>query len=758
MPFRFILLFSFFITSSLFSQKVGLVLSGGGASGLAHIGVLKALEENKIHVDYITGTSSGALIGSLYAIGYSPKQIEDLITSDQFLNWANGNIETKYDYFFKKQDKDASWIQFKVAIDTTIETSLPTNIINSAPVDFGLMEVFATSIAKANYNFDSLLIPFRCVASDIDKKEAVVFNKGDLGEAVRASMSYPFYLKPLQVNGRLLFDGGLYNNFPSDIMMADFNPDFVIGCNVSDNAPAPNADNVLSQIRSMMTNKTNYNLGCENGVLIKPQTNVGLFDFESAQESIDSGYASTMRQMEQIKKYVNSDQQFSTFSEKRKNYTSVNSTMYFDKIIVDGVSSKQAQYISKSILGKKEPLTLPELKQEYYKLLSDDKIKNLFPKAVLNKSNGLYDLKLNAQKEKQFMLAVGGNFSNRPISTGFIGVQYNYLGKSALGIYANTYFGRLYSSAKVKSRWDVPAKLPFFIQPMVTYNRWDYFKSQEFFFEDVKPSYLIQTEQYAELSAGTPAVLNGRISFGGAVSNILNEYYQTDKFLQQDTADRDEFKLMSAFIGYENNSLNRKMYANAGNYFSFKARYVSGSEINTPGSTGIDKLKTDFARDWIQLKMMYEKYFFYRGTVKLGVQLEGVYSTQPHSVNYASTILAAPSFQPTQESKTLFLDEYRAHKYIAGGLKNIITIKKNIDLRLEAYIFLPYEAILKAPDLKSFYGTPLATKHYAASVAAVYNSPVGPLSVSVNYYDREVAPVTFLFHFGYILFNKRSLE
>src|ERR1017187_10024856 len=113
-----LLLFVFYFFPSAFAQKVGLVLSGGGASGLAHIGVLTALEENKIPVDYISGASIGAYVGALYSIGYSPKQIEDIVLSDGFRNWAYGNIDKKYVYYFKKKDNNASWISLKLSLDT----------------------------------------------------------------------------------------------------------------------------------------------------------------------------------------------------------------------------------------------------------------------------------------------------------------------------------------------------------------------------------------------------------------------------------------------------------------------------------------------------------------------------------------------------------------------------------------------------------------------------------------------------------------
>lgn len=203
------------------AQKVGLVLSGGGASGLAHIGVLKALEENHIPIDYITGTSMGAMIGSMYAMGFSPAQIETLVKSESFRNWSEGIIDQKYVYYFKRDDSNASWVTFKIS-DSSLTSIIPTNVISPIAMDIGSMELAGGPAAAANYTFDSLFIPFRCVAADIELKQPVIFREGDLAEAVRASMSYPFYIKPITVNGKLLYDGGLYNNFPSNIMYEDF--------------------------------------------------------------------------------------------------------------------------------------------------------------------------------------------------------------------------------------------------------------------------------------------------------------------------------------------------------------------------------------------------------------------------------------------------------------------------------------------------------------------------------------------------------
>lgn len=178
--------------SSLYSQKVGLVLSGGGASGIAHIGVIKALEENHIPIDYITGTSMGAFIGALYAAGYSPGEMEKIVLSPRFQNIAKGVIDNKFIYYFKEKPLDASWVSFRFSLDTSLITSIPTHLISPIPVDFEVLRYFSKASSVSNGNFDSLFVPFRCVAADIMNKQPYIFNKGNLGEAIRASISYPF--------------------------------------------------------------------------------------------------------------------------------------------------------------------------------------------------------------------------------------------------------------------------------------------------------------------------------------------------------------------------------------------------------------------------------------------------------------------------------------------------------------------------------------------------------------------------------------
>lgn len=744
-------------------EKVGVVLSGGGSSGLAHIGVLKALEENNIPIDYICGTSMGALIGCLYAIGYTPTEIEQLVKSDEFKSWATGTFQPNQVYYFKKKDDNASWVTFKLSLDTNLATNLPTNLISPVQIDFALMEKTAAAAAAANYNFDSLFIPYRCVASDVATKQSVVFKEGDLGQAVRASMSYPFYLRPIRVNGKLLFDGGLYNNFPSNVMYDDFFPDFIIGSNVASMFADPGEDNLVSQIRAMLTSKSDFDTKCENGIVVSPNADwAGTFDFDDPQKIIDSGYVAAMRQMDSIKIAVSRRSDPAQLAAKRARFKAKEPPMIFDNIEINGPGLKKNQvaYVSRLLRHRSRYVDIETLKPGYFRLASDDKIKTIFPLARYNKSTGYYDLTLTIQKEKKVTTQFGGNFSNRSINMGFIGLQYNILRNPSIAMQGNLYFGRLYSGAQLRTRIDFPTRLPFFVEPMFTWNRFDYYRSTPSYFVDTRPPFLIQIERIGEIDAGIPIRNKGRLIIGSGGGFMRDLYYQTDQFTSADTTDRTDFNLVTTHLMYERNTLNRKQFASAGTYLSISARFVQSEEFYVPGSTSVTDHSFRSLHNWVQFNITYNTYFKERGKWRVGFYGQASYSTQPFMNNYLSTMLSAPGFQPTPESQTYFIPEFHAYQYAAGGLKSIFVIFKNIEWRTEGYVFMPYQKIIETSDHKSEFAAPLSISSlsYIGMTALVWHSPLGPASVSLNYYSPKHEPWSLLFNFGYIIFNRRALE
>ena len=740
------------------AQTVGLVLSGGGMRGFAHIGVIRALEENHIPIDYITGTSSGAFVGAMYAIGYTPKQMETIVTSRTFKRISQGKFNEDNVYFFKKNPVDASWVNIKFLIDSVVRTQLPSNIVNPAEIDFSLMEYMSAPGAKAGYLFDSLMVPFRCVATDITHKKSVIFNNGDLALAVRSSMAFPFYYAPVLLDDKILFDGGIYNNFPVDVMTNEFSPDVIIGCNAAGLPDLPMEGNFLTQLKTMITQTTIYKVPCEEDFLIEPDIKFfGSFDADKVGASIDSGYKSTMEMIERIKLRINrrvSEQEMET---KRSLFKSAVMPITVDQIYVHGVKDIKSEYIKRVINPSNNCINLSQLKKAYFKLAADDNFRYLFPHLLINPQTGNYDLHLDVKQERSLMVDFGGNFSSRPINTGYIGFQRNFMAKQSYKVFGNLYFGKLYSSVQSRIRIDIPGKVPFYLEPSVTLNQWDFYKSSSSFFEDVKPSFLVQYDRAYAVNAGFPVFSKGKAILGLNQFRINNRYYQTRDFTLSDTADLTRFDGESAILEYERNTLNRKMYANEGSYFNLRFRYVIGREKTIPGSTNSIRDTTTKNHDWPQFSFIYDNYFKQIGKLRIGFYTEATLSSQPFFANYTSSLLTSPAFYPTAESRTLFLENFRATNFIAIGLKPIITIFSNVDLRLEAYFFQPFNSILKDENQLAANDELFRRRFFSSSVNAVYNSPIGPISLSLNYYEDRAKPLSLMFHLGYIIFNKKAL-
>ena len=448
------------------AQKIGLVLSGGGAKGFSHLGVIRALEEEKIPIDYITGSSIGALIGSMYAMGMTVDEIGDLISDPKFSESAQGVIEDEYKYFFSTYPKDAGWIGINMAYDSVLHTRIPGGLVNSAPTIYTLLEKQSQYIARANYDFDQLMIPFRCVAADIVNKEQVVFSSGDLAFAVRASMAFPFYFAPVQFGERLLYDGGIYNNFPVDIMEDDFNPDIIIGVNAGSNPEIPTEDNLLSQVKTMLVQTTKYAVPRPLDFMIEPDVqNLGTFEFKKHEQAVQAGYNEAIKTIPEIREITSRLLSTDSLDRVREKIRSELMPTVIDKIVVRGVNFDQATYIRKVLNPQRKLMTIEELKPAFFRLATDENLKSVSAQLKYNRVTNFYDLVIDAKRDSDLKLEFGGNIASRPINQAFAGIQYNFLGKQSLALKANSYFGKLYTSVGGMMRLMIPGKFPVHIEP-----------------------------------------------------------------------------------------------------------------------------------------------------------------------------------------------------------------------------------------------------------------------------------------------------
>ena len=757
-----------FCSTAVHSQKVGIVLSGGGASGLAHIGFLRALEENNIPIDYISGSSMGAMVGALYASGYSTEQMEAIFKSEEFQLWVEGKIDERYTHYFKKNNDDASWVKLKVSLDSLLESNLPTNLINSTSLDFGLAEIFATAGALSKNNFDSLFVPFRCLASDITSKKSVVFRDGNLSTAVRASISYPFYLNPVNYNGKLLYDGGLYDNFPVSTLCTEFEPDYIIGNNVSYNFPAPEEDNILSQIRSMMSYDTDYKIECEKGFIVEPLVSrYALLDFSHVEEAINEGYIATIKKIDSITMFVPYRRTATEIENKRNSFNSAKPTFEVKKVTVVGLNKSESKFILNSIrYNSKKDSNFDGIRAKLLRLASDEKIHRIDPELVYVDSLEGFVLELNVKKEKKLFVSFGGNISTMAINEGFLAVQYNYLNRTPITLYGNTYFGKFYSSGKGLFKLDMPTALPFQLHASYIFNKFDYFQNSLSVIEESSPSYLIDRENYAQIGMTFPLSYKGKMGLVGNFGNIKYEYYQDNKFTRFDTTDITRFNNVNFTAFLERNSLNRKQYANSGNYLYLKAGYTTGEENTNPGGSSSVDTNVFQNHSWYSVKARIDQYFSVSRKFKFGVMFEGLYSDQPFFSNYAATLLSSPAFEPTPESKIIFRSKYRANQYAAAGLRAIYSPIKNFDIRMEGFMFQPILETVLTKEGNVEYLKGAQNRYFIGSFTLVYDLNVTQIAINLNYYDNfgDEFPTnnpenyTIMFHLGFILFNQKMLD
>lgn len=752
-------LLSLLFTSVQAQQKVGLVLSGGGATGFAHIGVLKALEEREIPIDYITGTSAGALVGSLYAVGWSPEEIEAYVLSDDFQKMTKGQVDPSKRFVYREDDPNASLLDFAFSKDSILRKSLPTNFITSSFLDYQMMVFLGKTGASYNNDFDSLFVPFRCVASDIAAKKSIVYSEGHLNQAVRASMTFPFYLNPIRVNGILMFDGGLYNNFPANVMYQEFSPDYIIGSNVSYNAAPPDEGSLISQITNMLVSYSNYELPCEAGYIIEPKTKVTTFDFEGVKQAIIDGYASAQTYLDSIEIHVERKVTKEELSQRRFEFKKKVMDLYVSSISNNYNKRRDIRYARSSMIRtrKHEILTPEQVERRYYRLYATPQIDFIYPTLDL-KNDSTYNLDLEIRKAKDFRLDVGGHFSSRAVNTGYLGLTYNSIGRIASSFHAESYFGKFYGSVKTDFSVEIPSIYPISGSVYFVMNRWDYFRSFATFFEDVKPSFLVQNEMYYGAKIKHPIGNTTKSTFDFRLFSLEDDYYQTEDFTNKDTADFTTFNGGSLSWEFVQNSLNRKQFASSGHYFQLKFRYVWGNEVSTPGSTSPQNIISTKQHEWINVKAELQTFPIDWKIFHLGIHAKGVFNSQSLFSNYTATLLAMSSFSLVPDAETYFLPEYRSPQHVGAGVNVIFTFAKNIDLRFDGYFYQPFVQLIKNPDGSASYSVPFKGDAFMASSSVIYHSILGPLRATVNYFPKQLTPIAFQLSFGYVLFNERAIR
>ena len=746
------------------AQKVGLVLSGGGAKGMTHIGIIRALEENNIPIDYITGTSMGAIIGSLYAMGYSPDDMEALLRSEDFKRWYSGQVEPEYGYYFKQNRPTPEFFNIRFSFKDSLHIKpqiLPTSMVNPIQMNLVFVELFARATAACSGDFNRLFVPFRCIASDVYNKKPLIMRRGDLGDAVRASMSFPFVFKPIEIDSVLAYDGGIYNNFPTDIMREDFKPEVIIGSVVAANPGKPKENDLMSQLENMIMQKTDYTLPDSLGIIMTfKYDDVSLLDFDRLQELHDIGYNRTISLMDSIKGRIHRRVSAENVRLRRLVYRSNLPQFRFRDIDIEGANPQQQAYIKKEFHDEDhEVFTYEDLKRGYFRLLSDNMISEIIPHAVYDSENDLYSLHLKVKMEDNFSVRMGGSVSTTSSNQIYLGLGYQDLNYYSKEITLDGQIGKVYNNAQLMAKIDLPTRIPTSYRLIASLSTFDYYKKDKLFSKNDKPSFNSKDERFVKLMVALPFLANKRAEISIGYGKLQDNYFQSSVInFDKDRSDRSTYNLLGGAIGFYGSTLNARQYATKGYFEKLVAQVFSGKEKFIPGNPTETSVTTKERQSWLQISYMKYAYHTMSPKFTLGWMAEMLYSSKNFSENYTATMLQAADFSPTPHSKLMYNEAFRANQFLAAGIKPIFVFNDMFQFRSEFYGFVPIFPIKKNALNKAYYGKAFSRFEYIGEISVICQLPFGAISAYVNHYSSPKKEWNVGLTLGWQLFNYRFIE
>lgn len=744
------------------SQRVGLVLSGGGARGIAEIGVIQALEENDIPIDYITGTSIGAIVGGLYASGYSPAEMLELVKSKMFMEASTGNINPRYKYQFFKPEPKPALLNLNMSAGTfSLSPILPSSLISPMPMNFDFMAIFARYTAQCGGDFDKLFVPLRTVASDMTHKRAKIWSEGQLTDAVRSSMSFPVVFKPVTYKGSLLYDGGIFNNFPVDVMKKDFNPDIIIGVDIHATDTIKHFPDVLQQMDMLVIRPQTYDLPEADGIKLRINLNkFSLLDFEKADEIYEIGYKHGLEMVDSIKKRVTSRRPAAQVESRRMRFKDATPRAYFDSVEVTGGTKSQNEYI-KYLFTAEHPDTfgIQSALDSYTMAVSTSRLKDLEPEAVYNKKTGRFSLKLDASVKNPIDIGIGGFVTSSTNSMLFLSLGYNSLNHKAINASINGWIGQSYMAGMLDARLMLRRKHVSALGFEAVVWRQKFYENDKLFYQSDAPAFISNLETFTRLKYSRATSRQGIFSMGIAYGHTDDRFYNNDESIVNSDTDRNktirDMGQVSARWTYS--TLDDNTLPLEGRYIGVlgqgiweRYHFTEGAPMRralSPSEKGHDK--------WLQLEVKYLDYLNLGSKWALGLESDIVVSTHHLLNNYNAAIVNAAAFNPTPASYNGFNPRLCANSFITAGLVPVYKFNDRLTARLALHGFMPMRPIRQDVDGTACYGRWFSRASLYSELYASLKLPFGNLTAYGSYQTSPGNRWSVGISFGYFILAPR---
>ncbi len=677
-------------TDTLSPCGVGLVLSGGGAKGIAHIGLIQALEEQEIPIDYITGTSIGAVIGGLYAVGLSPQEMMTLIRSRDFEMWQTGAIPAERRAYYKRSVQRPSYFSYKISLgESRVRRGFlsRTTLIAPEAMKLGVLQLFTPAELAAGGNFDRLFVPFRPVAGDLCRRRPVAFANGNLGESIRASMAFPFVFQAPEIDGTTYYDGGIYNNFPIDIMMRDFRPDFVIGSVVAENPRCPETGDLLGQLEGMVVQYTDYHVPPELGVRIRillPE--VGLLDFKRAASLYAVGYETGLRYADSIRARLDRLRPADEVQRRRRAYRATLPAWQLRQVEILGLSGGQRRYVARHFRRH----DFASIRDGYYSLAADARVADLRPRVVQD-SSGVQCFRLGVRVHRDLDLRLGGLLTALRQSRLYLGVGYQGMHCLATDIDVDVQLGERYRAALWSLRAELPTDLPI-ISTWRCLGIYERYRGQEL----IAPAE-VPWEELRRIRWGASWQLEAPLGRCGLLRpGIAYDLIQCRCALPLTGADaetqslptshylRAELRSLRAGIELRWSQHTLQNYPDDGYDYHISAYRHFGGHLHTAAG----RLP---ASGWWQLRGGAERYIPLLPAVRLGLSVQGVWSDMPLPTDPRLAAALSPAYRPEGHAQLMLHTDLTSRRYVAAALSPVLRLSRRASLRADLRRYQNYD-------------------------------------------------------------------
>ena len=746
---------------------VALTLSGGGAKGLYHIGVIRALEENDVPIDYISGTSMGAIVAGLYAAGYSPAEMEAIVESGAVAAWVSGRPGFRFEPLYRRKPVNAAWVSLPLNVrEHHAKFEIPSQIISSSQIDLALVELFSAADVASGGDFDSLMVPFRCVAADMAARRPVIMSAGRLSESIRASMSIPLAFRPVVNGNMLLYDGGIYNNFPWQTLDSEFAPEVFVGSICTAGNTRPDAESsVLKQAIMLVMNDTDYSMPEGRSVTVERAVPVGMLDFERATEIIAMGYADAKERMPQILETVTARRPKAEVDQRRREFRAKAPEMIFERYDVTGLTPDQTEYVDRRLHARprrdaqKNDMTFAHFRKNYVGMLAEGDLDVGFPRVSFDDSTQRYSLSIPMRTRPVLAMSMGGNISSTAFNEAYIGLGYSTIGRRPQMLFADIYVGPIYSMGRIGGRTTLFRRAPLLLDYSYNFSVLNSMKGNFGNITSVDNTRKMRrVENFLSFGFGIPTGDKSMMSLSLNGGSASYRYYEgVDE--NRGSTSRTRFAYVAPQLRYERNTFDRRQYPRRGSQLAFGVGYVYGRDryrqsplyldhIFQPGQSATDIPVSEAVRRWGSARFEWECYSDISACrwFSMGFQIEAVATNHPAFHNAESTIATAPQYAPIAHSKMIYMPAFHADKFVGAGIMPTFDIIPDMMLRASVYAMF-----------RERFDPDESRLHYIADLSLVYHTRLGPVSLSMTKYDFDSSANLYLtVNFGFTLFGKKG--